>query len=152
MLLNTKVGCSLSAIMQNSDPSTKTMSLSHFKQCKFRKRRAKHSLIVHNFSTLEHLSSTLMQGLAMLFVFTKIGNRYLPHIPCENPTASRPWGKPKGPSDGIGIPGGKGPCGTEWWECGPPYVCGCGPKSPDFRKPAAIKASVECRATVEPIF
>lgn len=43
-----------------------------------------------------------------------------PHIPWENPTASKPWGNPKGPSDGIGMPGGNGPCGTEWWGCGPP--------------------------------
>lgn len=70
--------------------------------------------------------------------------QYLPHIPCGNPTASKPCGRPNGARDAIGgIPGGSGPCGCVWcgW-CDEPYECGWGPKSVDLRKPA-IRASVE---------
>lgn len=78
-----------------------------------------------------------------------IKKQYLPHIPCGNPTASKPCGRPNGARDAIGgIPGGSGPCGCVWcgW-CDEPYVCGCGPNSVDLRKPA-IRASVEWSATL----
>lgn len=82
-------------------------------------------IFLETFSTFQHIcvwfffsffhSQSSLTCYQNCFCF-----RYLPHIPWENPTASSPCGRPKGPNDGIGMPGGSGPCGTEWCGCGPP--------------------------------
>lgn len=78
-------------------------------------------IVYHLSSTFATFSTFVFFGIWFAYVLPKLFLvRYLPHIPWENPTASSPCGRPKGPNDGIGIPGGSGPCGTEWCGCGPP--------------------------------
>lgn len=78
-------------------------------------------IVYHLSSTFATFSTFVFLGIWFAYVLPKLFLvRYLPHIPWENPTASSPCGRPKGPNDGIGIPGGSGPCGTEWCGCGPP--------------------------------